>query len=357
MSNIIGRKYNVLGAYVGPGNYTGNLTGAFIPQQLTRVQTWTDSFTRNFTPITEFGVLAPIDLLEPGSPDVTATTSWFAVDGSVENRVGLTVTTGTQTLTSILSGILNNTTNVKDYFLEIVDNVDAISSPSNTGALTIGNGVINTYTIQGSVSDIVSASLDIQGYNIKYISGLNGTDTTASVNQSGAPIGNIFVLPQYLANNFAGEITAMTKTNVDLQVSGALGYVNFNPQSFNLSIPLNRTPINVLGSRFPFALDITPPFPATMTVAAEITDIQNGNLANLICQTGFVNATLILRAPNCSGVGSPALAFYLIGAKLSQQDDSYQIGSNATVNMTFTAYVGSASDTIHNVYCSGSYLS
>lgn len=356
MSNIIGRKYNVLGVYVGPQT-TGNLTGVNAPQQLTRIQTWTDSFTRNFTPITEFGVLAPIDLLEPGSPDVTATTSWFAVDGSDENRAGLTVTTGTQPLTSILSGILNNTTNVKDYFLEIVDNVDAISSPTNTGCVTIGNGVLNTYTIQGSVSDIVTANVDIQGYNIKYISGLNGTDVTASVNQSGVPYGNIFVLPQYQASNFNGEITAMTKTNVDLQVSGVLGYINFNPQSFNLSIPLNRTPINTLGSRFPFALDITPPFPVTLQVTAEITDLQNGNLSNLLCQTGFVNANLILRTPNCSGVGAPALAFYLVGAKLSTQSDSFQIGSNATVDFTLTAYVGGTTDATHNVYCSGSYLS
>src|SRR6478736_4226837 len=119
MSNQLTR-FNALALYFSSGSATGLHTGSAMPLEITRVQTFSTDATNNLVDINAFGQLAALARL-PDAPDVTMSTSWYVTNGANENRIGLTVTTGTQSLVNCISGILAGNVDVKNAFLEIVD--------------------------------------------------------------------------------------------------------------------------------------------------------------------------------------------------------------------------------------------
>lgn len=363
--------YNVLGLYAGQNNAVSGIhTGAGAVKQLTRVQSFDEDFSRNLTNINQYGNLAAIDRIEVEAPTVKASTSYYITDGSNEKYLGLTVTTGTQPLVSAVSGLITKVTDQKNLFLLIADegNDTAGYAGANSGVIGIGNAFISSYTVEGAVGDIPKASVDFEALNVRVYgslqtpSGINGSSGSLipAVNiVNGLPItGYGFSLPQATTNDNANQVNALQPGDISLDLSGTIGVLasDLKVQNFKAAFELSRTPIQRLGNKFAFSREINFPAKATFSIDAELGDLQDGNLADVLCQTGFVDLAVTLKKPDCSGNGIPALKYYLKGAKLLSQKLTTAIGSNAKFTADWEAQIGSPQDLVKGIFISGSYI-
>jgi hypothetical protein len=362
--------YNVLGLYAGQNNaVSGSHTGVGDVKQLTRVQSFDEDFSRNLTNINQYGNLAAIDRIEVEAPTVKASTSYYITDGSNEKYLGLTVTTGSQPEVSAVSGLITKVTDQKNLFLLIADEGnDTVGYNGTSGVIGLGNAFIASYTVEGAVGDIPKASVDFEALNVRVYgqlqvpSGVNGSSGSLipSVNIiNGLPItGYGFSLPQSTTNDNANQVNALQPGDITLNISGTIGVQanDLKIQNFKAGLELSRTPIQRLGNKFAFSREINFPAKATFSIDAELGNIQDGNLADVLCQTGFVDLSVILKKPDCSGNGVPALKYTLKGAKLLSQKLTTAIGSNAKFTADWEAQIGSPQDLIKGIFISGSYI-
>ena len=119
-------------------------------------------------------------------------------------------------------------------------------------------------------------------------------------------------------------------------------------QSVSLSLPLSRSPLDRLGSRFPFAREVDFPVNVTMSVSAILNETTAMNLATKL-QAGVQTATVTLKDENSVN----AMIWTLKGAQVDSESFSSAIGSNQTVDLTISAQVGSPSDSNAGLYASG----
>lgn len=356
--------YQSLALYAGQNNaQSGNHTGVGTVAQLSRVQSWDSDFSRNFTDVNQYGNLAAIDRIEVEAPTVNMSTSWYPTDGANENYVGLSVCGSGQTPQAFLSGILKKQTDEKNYFLLVAtEGSDAAGyAGTKTGVFGVGNGFITSYSLEGSVGDIPTASMDLEALNFAVYSEVNGSNNVPAVNPTnGLKVTGVpFVLPQASTNDYSGQITVLrpgdiTLTLTDNQVKGFVAN-DVKIQSFTLSTDLSRTPIEKLGSRFPFSREIDFPVTASLSVEAQMGDLADFNLSDLLCDTSEYDLEIVLRRNDCSGVGAPAMVAQLKGAKLLSENVSTSIGDNASVTLEYEVSIGGPEDLTKGIFLSGSY--
>jgi len=364
--------YNVMALYVSSGTATGTTTGllgADLPKQLSRVQSFDEDFTRNFTDVNQYGNLAAIDRIEVENPDVTASFSYYLTNGQNERDLGLNVYgTGTNdsALRSCISGLLSKATDEKNYYLTIVDEgQDAAGyNGATTGVIGVGNGFLTSYTVNAAVGDIPTADVEIEGLNVRVYT--NSTGIIPAVNPAdGANFTNkFFRLPT--ATSLTGVISAttipmalqpgdITFTLASDQVLGFDG-ADLKVQDFSLSLELARTPIQKLGNRFAFTREIDFPVTATLEVNAEVGDLATGNLSTLLCGETNKNFTISMKSPGCDTNRATSLAYLFKGAKLVSQSFSSTIGDNATMSATYEIQLGGIQDTVNGVFISGNIV-
>lgn len=179
--------YNVLALYASQVSATGMQTGANDVKQLSRVQSFDEDFTRNFTDVNQFGNLAAIDRIEVENPDVTASFSYFLTNGQNETNLGLNVSpsgTLSTALSSCISGLLNKATDEKNYYLLIVEegNDAAGYRGSKSGIIGVGNGFLTSYSVNAAVGEIPSADVEIEGLNVRVYGNVTGNSVIPAVN-------------------------------------------------------------------------------------------------------------------------------------------------------------------------------
>lgn len=353
--------YQSLALYASQVNATGQQTGVSGVLPIPRTTNWDDSWSRNLTPVTVYGLLSPIDQLDVEAPDVTASFSYYSIDGVAEKRIGLTVTpSGSTNLVSCISGILNKTTDSKNYYLVISEEGYDMAGyvQPQTGCIALGNGTLAAWNLEGAVGSLLSASVELDGLNVAAYATLDGTQQVpAIIPASGTPSPSLFLIPQDPAGDqaYAGEVSAIQPGDMQLTVSGYFPYTlsNLQIQSFSLSVPLSRDPILKLGSKYPTSREITFPVQATLSVEAQFGSISDFNLYNQFC-SGEVNAQIRLNKPSCNGGGNASLIVTLVGAKVQGDSASTSIDANGTATLEYTVYLGGATDTSHMVSISGS---
>jgi hypothetical protein len=127
-----------------------------------------------------------------------------------------------------------------------------------------------------------------------------------------------------------------------------------NIQSYTLSFDLGRTPIQRLGNKFAFTREIDFPLTVTLSVDAQVTTMNAGNLANLVVDdSAKYNPSITIKSPSDSSL--TMAKFILKGAKLDSQEYSSDIGSNKSVTLTFSAQVGGPQDTANGLFINGQY--
>jgi hypothetical protein len=355
--------YNVLALYASQVSPTGQQTGAGTVQQLSRVQSFDEDFTRNFTDVNQYGNLAAIDRIEVEAPTVTASLSYYVTDGSNERFLGLNVASGV-TPTSCISGLLTKVTDEKNYYLLIADEGNDASAYAggNTGVIGVGNGFITSYSVNAAVGEIPTATVDLEALNIRVYSNLAGSSSGfqgPGINPvDGQTLTGVkFCLPQATSQTGINTANALQPGDITFQMTGALGFSNadLKVQDFTLSFDLARTPLQKLGNRFAFSREIDFPVTASLEVNANIGDLESGNLADLLCANPNYDFSIALKKPNCQGTGAIALLYQFKGAKLTTQKFTSTIGDNANMSATYEVQIGAPQDLSKGVFISGSY--
>lgn len=326
-------------------------TGSNLVGELFRVQSVNYDWNKTLKDVNQFGELAAIDRVPLDQPTVTAQIVWLLANLNNEERIGLTVSKGNAT-TSCISGLLNNTTDGKNYFFRTVgEGNDAVgTNESSSSVVAIGNGFISSYTHEAAVGDFPRSTVNIEGLNIEWIN-TNSGDNTPAVNPSdGSPITGWFYALATATENVSG--VAINATNQSLSVlrpgdillnlglgagDGGFAESDLKAQNYSLSFNMNRQNLLKLGSKYAFAKVIQFPLTATLSVTANVGDFQTGSLVEIVNNNVTFNPTITLRKP---GTTTDIAKFALSGAKLDSQGVTSSIGPNKAVTMQFTTQIG-----------------
>lgn len=361
-----GFHYGTLTPGVGGSTNTPEVTTNLV-KQLQRIQTANYSFNVERTDVNQFGQLAAIDRVILNNPTVSLDFSYIMANLSNENILGFTVVSGsTDSTISAISGFLNKTTDERNYFIRTTpEGSDTVglsdgSSESN-GVIGIGNGNITSYSNEASVGNFPTTTINVEGLNMNFQKGISGNLVPAVNPVDGTALSNFYQLNQAVQNIGVGSgnaISALRPGDITLSLSNSLASgvdVNtMNIQSYTLSFDLGRTPIQRLGNKFAFTREIDFPLTVSLSVEAQVTDMNAGNLANLVANdSSTFEPSITIKSPNDSSLVMGK--FKIKGAKLDSQEFSSDIGANKSVTLAFSAQVGGPQDVNNGLFINGQF--
>lgn len=375
--------YQSEAVYAGPAPATGYHYGTYTPgiggnsnipevntnlvKQLSRIQTANYSFTVDRTDVNQFGQLAAIDRVILTNPTVSLDFSYINSNLANENILGFTIASGnSDSSISSISGFLNKTSDERNYFIRTTpEGTDTVgytdSSSANNGVIGIGNAFLTSYSAEGSVGNFPTTTINVEGLNMNFQNGISGNFVPAVNPTDGSALTNYYQLAQAVQNVGVGSgsaISALRPGDITLSLNNTLASgvdVNtMNIQSYTLSFDLGRTPIQRLGNKFAFTREIDFPLTVTLSVDAQVTTMNAGNLANLVIDdSAKYNPSITIKSPSDSTL---TMAKYILkGAKLNSQEYSSDIGSNKSVTLTFSAQVGGPQDTANGLFINGQF--
>ena len=338
-------------------------------EELTRVQSANYGFTINRTDVNQFGNLARIDSLVLEPPTVNFDFSYYLSNGKNESSLGFS----TDPTSQFVSGFLEASSGKNFYIVTSDEGQDSTTfeNGDSYGVIGIGNAFLSDYTVDLSVGSLPTTSVTFEASNINsqngLINSLQLTGDLPSVNpEDGTIVGGVATLsvPQ---NTGQDGPTALRPGDVVLSFpgfdggsaeSGALSTIvgagGFHVQSASLSIPLSRSPISKLGSKFPYARVVDFPVNATMSVNAVLNTLEAGNLAkNIAGCGGDSNKEVAITLNSCEG--DPVMNWTLKGATLDSESWSSSVGSNKSVDLTFGVQIGGIDDIDQGIIFSGDY--
>ena len=347
-----------------------NSTGSTDHVQLRRVQSANYSLNVTRQDVNQYGQLARIDSLILESPTVSFDASYHLGDGF--NEMALGFKNGASLDAGFISGQIASTSGRNFYILTSPEGTDANFGQTSTDFSTIGigNAFVTDYTLDAAVGDIPTISISLEGTNMNGTAGVSGTDGgdysgiggvgidpengTALANQSEinlpeAEEGTGAAIPTALR---PGDITvsisgASAKSIVDLSGDGAA-----HVQSISMSIPMSRTPIDRLGSKFAFARVVDFPITPTLSISAVVSETQTKALTDMVADDGFIDQ---LQFSFKDQDGSTERAVYkLTKLKIDSESFSSSIGPNKAVDLTLSLTIGGPNDNVNNVFFSGS---
>jgi len=368
-----------------------------IVKQLKRVQSANYGFTINRQDINQFGHASRLDSVVVESPTVNLDFSYYLLDGFNERQLEF-VTNGTiNTLSGMLTPELYQAGN-NFFILTSPEARDAVKGDANLNreglentksVISLGNGYITDYSVDISVGSIPTASVTVEGMNIRSDFGTTGNDVPAMNMRDGSRVSDawgpnndrtkchdtctgLYSLPA-ARSGYTGcedDIAALRPGDVvvDLQgrslisksTSGDLSTPvigSAHIQSANISLPLARTSLQRLGSVFGFSKAIDLPLSVTVSVNALLSDIKRGNMVDLLCDCEEFDVSISLFKPDCNGCVTKqtdlAMKYIMKGARLESENFSSTIGDNKSVDLTFTTQIGSSDDMVRGLYISG----
>jgi hypothetical protein len=257
--------------------------------------------------------------------------------------------------------------------------------------ISLGNGYITDYSVDISVGAIPTASVTVEGMNIKTDIGETGNDLPAIRMADGSLMSDawsgdsegarypkvsgctgLYSLPAAESGyNGCGDVAALRPGDVvlDLQDGGVLSRQvsgsdvsaptigSAHVQSVSISVPQSRSTLQRLGSTFGFSKTLDVPINITMSVSATLSDLKQGNMADLLCGCDTINASVTMFDPECVGCVTKdeavAMRFILKGARLESENFTSTIGDNKTVDLTFVAQIAGADDPDNGLFISG----
>jgi hypothetical protein len=372
--------YQSEGLFVGKD---ASLGGIADHEQLGRVQSANYSFTINRQDVNQFGDLARIDSLVLDPPTVSLDFSYYLTDGFNERALGFFVQNsgtgaGSQRSTTgaafdegnFASGQLTSSSGVNFFIVTSPDGEDLNKAGTgdvlngNDTVLGVGNCYLSDYSVDLSVGSLPTVNVTVEGANMNSATtAVGGAIPTPAINQESGTTGTTFItLPNPTEDGgitgALGEaaITALRPGDVTLSLADVEGESlvkldganGAHVQSASISLPLSRTPIDRLGSRFPFAREVDFPVNATLNVSAIVANVHAQNLASIL-NSGTQSASITVKDQN----GNDAIKYTLKGIKIDSQSFSSSIGSNKTVDLTFSTQIGGPNDENNGVFMSG----
>ena len=372
-----------------------------IVKQLKRIQSANYGFTVTRQDVNQFGHMSRLDSIVVESPTVNLDFSYYLLDGYNERMLEFVTDGVTNALSGALSPELYQAGN--NYFILTVPEArDAVNGDNNIHkagreeektVISLGNGYITDYSVDISVGAIPTASVTVEGMNIKSDFGETGNDVPAVDMRDGSYVSSawdknaagdriskgalgctgLYSLPPATSgyDGCEGSIAAALRPGdvvVDLnnagliskQVSGdanspLLGSAHV--QSVSISVPMGRTTLQRLGSTFGFSKALDVPMTVTMSVSALLSEIKEGNMADLLCDCTKLDVGVKIYDPECVECVTKdeglAMSYTLKGARLESENFTSTIGDNKTVDLTFTATIGGSDDPDNGLFISG----
>lgn len=351
-------------------------------KQLRRVQSANYSLNVTRQDVNQFGELARIDSLILESPTVSFDTSYLLGDGF--NEMALGFKNDTTFSAGFISGQIAASGSDRNFYIlttpEGVDinspradiDIDGAGPETDSGrgdfsVIGIGNAFCTDYTLDASVGDFPTVSLSFEGTNMNASvdvsgasganysgisgAGINNADGTAATNQDSIE------LPEAESASDDTAVTALRPGDIEVSLSNAdaktivdLNTNSAHVQSVSLSIPMSRTPIDKLGSKFAFARTVDFPITPTLSVSAIVSEITAKALNTVIDTDGFITELQVTFKEGSTARSS----FKLKNVKVDSESYSSSIGPNKTVDLTFSLTVGGPNDDTNNVFFSGS---
>jgi hypothetical protein len=350
-------------------------TGTSQHVQLDRVQSANYNFSISRQDINQYGELARIDSITLEPPTVSLDFSYYLTDGTNERALGFFVQTGSATSGNFPSGHMT-TNSGRNFFIVTSAEGDDLNYSTASGQIKsvigIGNGFLSDYTLDVAVGSLPTVSVTIEGANIaasgSFIAtgvgytGITGQNPSVNPENGIANSGTGVLLPTGKTNLGNSTISALRPGDVTLTFGGITGdgsgviadlATNSNGihiQSASLSIPLSRSPLQRLGSRFPFARAVDFPVTSTLTVNAILNEVTAENLSTTLNNNTTTDITLTIKRP---GSTETAMIYVLKKARLDSESFSSSIGSNKTVDLTFSTQIGGPNDVTNGVFVSG----
>ena len=370
--------YQSEGLYVSSN---ASVTGASDHEQLNRLQSANYSFTINRQDVNQFGDLARIDSLVLEPPTVNLDFSYYLTDGFNERALGFFVQTTGVAMNRGNAGTANSSGNFGSghliassganfYIATSPDGIDlnqtGIGEELNTSdrVIGVGNCYVSDYSVELAVGSLPTVNVTVEGANMNSAEFDSiGSIPSPAINQTaGTVIPDRVKLPNPTEDGGitgtlgSGTITALRPGDVTLDLTAIDGVSlvkldgsdGAHIQSASISLPLSRTPIDRLGSRFPFAREVDFPVTATLNVSAIVAETQQANLADLL-NSGVQEASILVKDTQ----GSEAIQYKMKGLKVDSQSFSSSIGSNKTVDITFSTQIGGPNDKVNGLFMSG----
>lgn len=382
-------------------------TFALAVRQLNRVQSANYSFAFNRQDVNQFGQLHRIDSVAIDPPTVSLDFSYYLNNGANEKLMGFFV----NDYPDMIAKSAKNFINIKDqeddfegrnyFILTTPQGEDAVenagwgadgfaSDDSGHSSIALGNGYVTNYGVEATVGGMPTASITVEGLNLKSDAGFHNKNIPAVDNGRGTPIEGIkFSLPAPVsgvlddgtapdavrdADLFTGVADGFSclrpgDIEMHLGTDGTAGMMNNLPagtpptddtpmgchvQSFSIDMPMGRTPLQRLGTPYAYTRPLDMPLTVTITVSAIVADLKSSNIAEHLFNFENHDLHFILREPQVDGAGPVAMAFFAKGAQLEGESFSSSIGDNKSVDITFTCQVGGSEDTTKGLMVAGS---
>lgn len=316
---------------------------------LTRIQSVNWSLDIPKQPINQYGQLDELDRIVVDPPTVSLDFEYFTTNGYNEAQLGF----NTDGVTSAVANFLDKTQDEKNYFLATMnegqDAIDGDYTTELSGVVGIGNGFLSSYSATGSVGELATSSVSVEGINVRFDVETNTPVNPAIDHTTGLSVGGTQTLGAAIKSDTdepsairPGDITVEFDSNLQGQFGPKMGTADgAHIQSYSLDISLDREPQERMGTRLPFAREPSFPLEFSLTITANMNELNAGGIDNLICgASNKFDISVILRDCDPAGVGDRQFTYICKEVQLENMSSSGDIGSNETVEMTFTGQVG-----------------
>jgi hypothetical protein len=352
--------YPVNALFAGPTPCTGQhlssgTSGTNLVKQLHRIQSANFSFNISRTDINQLGAVAAVGREIIQQPTVNLDFSYYVNSVHNEDAIGMYVESDNL---SCVKNLLDKSKDEKNYFLAIApEGQDQIGWTGQSSVIGIGNGYISSYSTEASVGGIPTASVSVEGLNIKFDTSSTGIGLPSINPQDGLSATGFKAWIPQATSGVAGTVSALRPGDIEF----SLDQPNFGPlitdakiQSYNISFDLSRENLEKIGSRFAFSKEIQFPVTVSFSVTANMGDLTTGSLNAILGTDNTYNAIIRLREANLTpGAGAVAVKYELKSLKLDSQDYSNDIGSSSSVTMNFSTQISGPQDTTVGLFITG----
>jgi len=338
--------------------------------QLERVQSANYNFSISRQDINQYGQLARIDSIVLEPPTVGLDFTYYLTDGFNERALGFYVQTTTNTAQgNFPSGHMQNQSGQNFYITTVAEGSDATGVTGLSSTIGVGNAFLSNYSLELAVGSLPTVSVSMEASNINsdtafaftgvgFTGAISGVSSPAISPENGTSLGLTAVLKP--ANTGASLISALRPGDITIDISAfdgtgisdlATSSDAIHIQSASLAIPLSRTALQRLGTKFAYARAVDFPVKATLSVSAILNEVVATDLSNIINDPSRKSITLTLKGPDGT---TNRMIWTLKGCTLDSESFSSSIGSNKSVELSFSTQIGGPNDSVNGVFLSGS---
>tara|TARA_Y100000310_G_scaffold283626_1_gene305743 strand:- start:2057 stop:3220 length:1164 start_codon:yes stop_codon:yes gene_type:complete len=293
-------------------------------------------------------------------PNVSLGFSYNLTDGRNEKTLGFNVAGNT----SFLSGVTGN--DDRNFFLFITEKAEQDfnlqSGYSNADVLSFGNCYLNRYGLSASVGSFPMVSVDFSASNVRFDQPSSGTYQ---------PGGNVYasgLIPAVdrqngtLASDFdnygyvvkqgtiadggiynSGDIHYLKPGDIELFLSNpSIGGIKLsgdnkmNVQDISIDIPINRTDLYGLGSKYVYDRKAEYPSLGQLNVSATATYPVSGVTDKIFSDDDVYQMEVRFNTSDSSSDKTHTISAKIQDAKIESQSISESIGSNMLFSATFS---------------------